>query len=219
MLVTAVDVVDAANDNALLFRCWSRPRRLRDEVADDVGRLPILRRESLGIMRPSRSAGGIVRVAATVPQRPISQGPIHLHEPSDSFTCPQGQTLKFILIQHTNGVPLRLYRSFEAVCQVCPASSLYEAKEIGRSLAIGPHDAVLAVIVPGCPPQQLERPYKLKKATGSSQSSESSRNNRGTEVPTARLVKRGGRVDYACHSLQLAHSLAVWALQPLHRSI
>ena len=39
---------------------------------------------------------------------------------------------------------MRLYRASEAVCQVCPAFGVCtRAKEIGRSLAIGPHDAVL----------------------------------------------------------------------------
>ena len=79
MLVTAVDVVDAANDNALLVPMVEQGRRDdRDKSTDDVGRRRIFRRKSLGRMRPSRSAGGSVGVAATVPQRPISQGPIHL---------------------------------------------------------------------------------------------------------------------------------------------
>ncbi len=61
-------------------------------------------------------------------------------ERSDSFRCPQGQTLGFVRIQHANGVPLRLYRASGGVCQACPA---FRAKEIGRSLALGPHDGVL----------------------------------------------------------------------------
>ena len=65
-------------------------------------------------------------------------------EQSDSFGCPQGQTLAFVRIQHANGVPLRLYRATGAVCQACPAfRACTKAGEIGRSLAIGPHDAVL----------------------------------------------------------------------------
>ena len=79
MLVTAVDVVDQANDNAHVGADDGAGRGdYGDEVADDVGRRRILRRESPGRMRPSRSAGGSVGVAATVPQRPISQGPFHL---------------------------------------------------------------------------------------------------------------------------------------------
>ncbi len=65
-------------------------------------------------------------------------------EHSDSFRCPQGQTLAFVRIQHANGVPLRLYRAAGAVCQACPAfRACTRAKKIGRSLAIGLHDAVL----------------------------------------------------------------------------
>ena len=65
-------------------------------------------------------------------------------EQSDSFMCPQGQTLAFVRIQHANGVPLRLYRASGAVCQACPAFRVCtRAKEIGRSLAVGPHDAAL----------------------------------------------------------------------------
>ena len=41
-------------------------------------------------------------------------------QPSDSFMCPQGQKLQFLRIQRTNGVPLRLYRAVEDVCQACP---------------------------------------------------------------------------------------------------
>ena len=39
---------------------------------------------------------------------------------------------------------MRLYRASGAVCQACPAfRTCTRAKEIGRSLTIGPHDAVL----------------------------------------------------------------------------
>ena len=48
-------------------------------------------------------------------------------EHSDSFTCPQGQTLEFVRIQHANRVPLRLYRASGAVCQACPVfQGLYQ---------------------------------------------------------------------------------------------
>ena len=63
-------------------------------------------------------------------------------EHSDSFRCPQGQRRAFLRIQHTNGVPFRLYRASGAVCQACPAFGVCtRAKETGRSLVIGPYDA------------------------------------------------------------------------------
>ena len=65
-------------------------------------------------------------------------------EHNDICKCPQGQTLTFVRIQHANGVPLRLYRAAGAVCQVCLAfRACTRAKQIGRSLAIGPHDEAL----------------------------------------------------------------------------
>ena len=68
MLVTAVDVVDEANDNAMVGADDGTGRRDdRDESADDVGRRRIFRRESLGRMCQPRSAGGGVRVTAAVP--------------------------------------------------------------------------------------------------------------------------------------------------------
>ena len=65
-------------------------------------------------------------------------------EQSDSFTCPQSQTLKFVRIQHTNGVPLRLYRASGAVCLACPVFGVCtSSRETGGSLAVGPNDEVL----------------------------------------------------------------------------
>ena len=79
MVVTAVDVVDAANDNALLAPMVEQAEETTgDKGADDVGRRRIFRREPCGRMCPPRSAGGGVRGTATVPRRSISQGPIHL---------------------------------------------------------------------------------------------------------------------------------------------
>ena len=106
-------------------------------------------------------------VAAVIPlilKDPYHKDQFTYNEPSDSFTCPQGQTLKFIRIQHTNGVPLRLYRASEAVCQVCPAFGVCtRAKEIGRSLAIGPHDAVLRRHRAWMSTSAAREAYKLRK--------------------------------------------------------
>ena len=80
-------------------------------------------------------------------------------EQSDSFRCPQGQTLRFVRIQHTNGVPLRLHRATGAVCQACPAFGVCtRAREIDRSLANrAARRSAAPVIAPGCPRQQLKR--------------------------------------------------------------
>ena len=85
-------------------------------------------------------------------------------EQSDSFTCPQGQTLHFVRIQHANGVPLRLYRASGAVCQACPAFGVCtRAREIGRSLAVGPHDAVLRRHRAWMATSAAKEAYRLRK--------------------------------------------------------
>ena len=63
---------------------------------------------------------------------------------SDSFRCPQAQELQFLRIQRLNGVPWRLYRTSEGVCQACPAFGVCtRSQRFGRSVAIGPYDAAL----------------------------------------------------------------------------
>ena len=79
MLVTAVDVVDEANDNAMLAPMMERAEETTGTKSQTTfGRRRIFRRESLGRMCQSGSAGSGVRGKTTVPQGPVSQGPIHL---------------------------------------------------------------------------------------------------------------------------------------------
>ena len=78
-------------------------------------------------------------------------------EHSDSFRCPQGQTLAFVRIQHANGVPLHLYRAAGAVCLsgLPGLQSLYRSQ---KDWAKPGHRAAkcYVAIAPGCPPQQLK---------------------------------------------------------------
>ena len=145
MLVTAVDVVDAANDNALLVP-------MMEQAEETTGTKSQMTLADAGYFAASHLAEcdrrGQKVVVSEARQR-FLEDPYHkdrftYDEQSDSFRCPQGQTLAFVRIQHANGVPLRLYRAAGAVCQACPAfRACTRAKEIGRSLAIGPHDTVL----------------------------------------------------------------------------
>ena len=217
MLVTAVDVVDAANDNALLVP-------MVDQAEETTGTRAHMTLADAGYFAASHLAECTrrgQRVVVSESRQRFLKDPYHkdqftYNEPSDSFTCPQGQTLKFVRIQHANGVP-RLYRASGAVCQACPAfRTCTRAKEIGRSLAIGPHDAVLRRHRAWMSTPAAREAYKLE-SNWSSLSSESSRSNRGHAA--ARSRQRGGRVDYVGHSLQPAHSLSGVELQPLHRSI
>ena len=145
MLVTAVDVVDAANDNALLAP-------MMEQAEETTGTKSQMTLADAGYFAASHLAEcdrrGQKVVVSEARQRflkdPYHKDKFIYDERSDSFRCPQGQTLGFVRIQHANGVPLRLYRASGGVCQACPAfRACTRAKEIGRSLALGPHDGVL----------------------------------------------------------------------------
>ena len=145
MLVTAVDVVDQANDNALLVPMVGQS----EETTGTKVPMTLADAGYFAASHVQSVSGEISRWVVPEARQRFLEDPYHkdrftYDEHSDSFTCPQSQTLHFVRIQHTNGVPLRLYRASGAVCQACPAFRVCtKAKEIGRSLAIGPHDAVL----------------------------------------------------------------------------
>ena len=165
MLVTAVDVVDAANDNALLVP-------MMEQAEETTGTKSQMTLADAGYFAASHLAEcdrrGQKVVVSEARQR-FLEDPYHkdrftYDEHSDSFRCPQGQTLKFVRIQHANGVPLRLYRAAGAVCQACPAfRACTRAKEIGRSLAIGPHDEVLRRHRSWMSTSVAQEAYRLRK--------------------------------------------------------
>ena len=165
MLVTAVDVVDAANDNALLVP-------MMEQAEETTGTKSQMTLADAGYFAASHLAEcdrrGQKVVVSEARQR-FLEDPYHkdrftYDEHSDSFRCPQGQTLAFVRIQHANGVPLRLYRAAGAVCQACPAfRACTRAKEIGRSLAIGPHDEVLRRHRSWMSTSVAQEAYRLRK--------------------------------------------------------
>ena len=130
MLVTAVDVVDAANDNAMLAPMMER-------ALETTGTKSQMTLADAGYFAASHLAECSRRgqqVVVSESRQRFLKDPYHkdrfiYDEQSDSFTCPQGQTLKFIRIQHTNGVPLRLYRTSERRLPGVPGlRSLYKGQ-------------------------------------------------------------------------------------------
>ena len=164
MLVTAVDVVDEANDNAMLAPMMERAEETTGTKAQTT------------LADAGYFAGSHLEECASRGQQVVSESgrrflkdPYHkdqftYDEQSDSFTCPQGQTLHFVRIQHANGVSLRLYRASGAVCQASPAFGVCtRAREIGRSLAVSPHDAVLRRHRAWMATSAAKEAYRLRK--------------------------------------------------------
>ena len=131
-----MDVVDEANDNAMLAPMMERA----EETTGTKAQTTLADAGYFAGSHLEECASRGQQVVVSESRRRFLKDPYHkdqftYDEQSDSFTCPQGQTLHFVRIQHANGVPLRLYRASGAVCQACPAFGVCtRAKEIGRSL-------------------------------------------------------------------------------------
>ena len=165
MLVTAVDVVDEANDNAMLAPMMERA----EETTGTKAQTTLADAGYFAGSHLEECASRGQQVVVSESRQRFLKDPYHkdqftYDEQSDSFTCPQGQTLHFVRIQHANGVPLRLYRASGAVCQACPAFGVCtRAREIGRSLAVGPHDAVLRRHRAWMATSAAKEAYRLRK--------------------------------------------------------
>ena len=145
MLVTAADVVDAANDNAQLVPMMKQA----EETSGTKSQMTLADAGYFAASHVAECGRRGQKVVVPEARQRFLKDPYHkdrfiYDEQSDRFTCPQGQALPFVRIQHVNGVPLRLYRAPGAACQACPAlTACTRSREIGRSLAVGPHDEAL----------------------------------------------------------------------------
>lgn len=85
------------------------------------------------------------------PQAPRPSAAYHkdrfVYNPAtDTFTCPQGQTLTFqgFDSRKADGPPIRRYRASKTACDACPVRAACTSSTAkGRSITIGPDDAVL----------------------------------------------------------------------------
>jgi transposase len=85
------------------------------------------------------------------PQAPRPSQPYHkdrfVYDPeTDTYTCPQGQTLTFhgMVARGTGKPPDRKYRASKTACDACPVrDQCTTSKTKGRAIAISPNDAQL----------------------------------------------------------------------------
>ena len=99
MLVTAVDVVDAANDNALMVPMMEQA----EETTGTKSQMTLADAGYFAASHLEECARRDQQVVVSESRQRFLKDPYHkdqftYNEPSDSFTCPQGQTLKFIRI-------------------------------------------------------------------------------------------------------------------------
>jgi len=82
---------------------------------------------------------------ADTPPDPYGKDAFGYAAETDTYTCPQGQTLRFVGEKHRQRRPVsRVYRASRRVCLACPAFGVCtKDRRHGRMLEIGPEDQAL----------------------------------------------------------------------------
>ena len=145
MLVTAVDLVDNSYDNGLLVP-------MMEQAEEITGTKAAMTLADSGYFTGSDVEECFRRgqqVVMPEQRQKFVDDPYHkdrfVHdETSDTYTCPQGQTLHFLQWQFANRVSNRVYRSSRDICERCPAHAVCTSDGLrGRRIVIGPHDTAL----------------------------------------------------------------------------
>ena len=145
MLLTAVDVLDETHDNDQLIPMMEQAEETTGMKAPmtlaDAGYFAAAQLEECDRREQ--------QVAVPEPRQQFPVGdPYHkdqfaFDETTDSYTCPQGQTLRFVQRQFIHRTWYRVYRASPTICRACPAFGVCTKARNGRNIVIGPNDATL----------------------------------------------------------------------------
>ena len=145
MLVTAVDVVNEANDAARLTPMVEQAEeatgvRMPTTLADAgyfAGKHVVeFYRRGQQVVMPDR---------ARSLDDPYHKDRFSYDEENDSYTCPHGQRIPFVGLKNNKRDKARLYRMASgSICRECPAFGVCTRNALhGRTLEIGQHDTAL----------------------------------------------------------------------------
>jgi transposase len=147
LLITAADVTTDRDDHDQLVP-------LLDQATALTGTAPTRLLADGGYHSAANLAACAARdqlVLMPDPQAPRPSQPYHKDHfvydlVTDTFTCPQGQTLTFqgFDTRQAGGPPIRRYRASKIACAACPVRAACTAATTkGRSLTVGPDDDAL----------------------------------------------------------------------------
>jgi transposase len=145
MIITAVETVKDPVDFAQLTPMLDQAKENTTKTAD-------ITLVDAGYHSGSNLADCVQReqkIAMPESQDSALQNPYHkdkfIYNPqTNSYTCPQGQTLKFVSAKLKHNKMVRIYHCTGPKCRACPAfGSCTTCEHHGRELQIGQHDELL----------------------------------------------------------------------------
>jgi len=149
LVITAADVTTDRDDHGQLLPLVAQAAELTEarlaQVLADGGYHSTANLAACAEQQPP------VAVLMPDPQAPHPSQPYHkdrfVYDPeTDTYRCPQGQTLRFNgQDQRRDGAPtVRRYRALKTVCAACPVRAACTTSTTkGRAITIGPDDALL----------------------------------------------------------------------------
>ena len=112
---------------------------------------------------------GQVVAMPQAPRRRSAEHPYHRYnftydQESDSYTCPQGQTLRFVGVHRSGKVMARRYRGSAPICRSCLAFGVCTKDGVrSRSLVVSVHDEALYRHRAWMSTDKAKEVYKLRK--------------------------------------------------------
>jgi transposase len=166
LLITAADVVTAADDRAQLLPMCEAAEEMTGQRAAvtlaDCGyhsgpNLAACAEREQTIAMPDSRAGAL--------SNPYHKNAFTYDADADHYTCPQGQTLGFRGVTRRKNEPeVRVYRAATAVCRACPAfGQCTKGRTEGRRLEIGPEEAHLRRHLRWMATQVAQAAYRQRK--------------------------------------------------------
>ena len=145
MLVTAVDVVDEANDAARLTPMMEQAEEVTGVRSPmtlaDAGYFAGKHLEKCHLRGQRVAMPDSLRTW----ENPYHKDHFSYDEGSDTYTCPYGQEIPFVGFKNNRRDKARLYRMASgSVCRGCPAFGVCTKNQLhGRTLEVGLHEAAL----------------------------------------------------------------------------
>ena len=166
VLITAVDLVDEPNDYGQLTPMLEKAEATTGSKAGMT--------LADGGYHSGRNLEECARREQVVampqaPRRRSAEHPYHRYnftydQESDSYICPQGQTLRFVGIHRSGKGMARRYRGSAPVCRSCPAFGMCTKDGVrGRSLVVSFHDEALYRHRAWMSTDEAREVYKLRK--------------------------------------------------------
>jgi transposase len=167
LLVTAADVTTDRDDHGQLVPL------VTEAVAVTGAPIPLVLADG-GYHSAANLAACAARDQAVLvpdPQAPRPDAPYHkdrfVYDPeTDTFTCPQGQTLTFqgYDSHQADGPPIRRYRASKPACDACPVRAACTSSTAkGRSLTVSPDDALLRAHRTRMATEEARAAYRRRK--------------------------------------------------------